>query len=568
MPKHNFTIQTRQKSEILVQSDEAIAPLATFESAVRKVDGYSAISILVTGVRSIQVRVEEACTEDGTFGLTGTLASTLDPISGLYVVCERFATCGAFAKFYIDNLDPVAESGIDACISGVPVGAGSGSGAGVLGPDTRAATFVVGPDHADYPMTEAGLLAAIAALPAAGGEIYIREGTVVITAPIVLPDKGVTIRGSNTLASVLSFTFAGALFYDNFDKGRTFSDLKITGNDSAGQICFDVGAGQVCSYDYFIDRVTISDVRKMVRIDAAGYLCASFTNSNWQGVGGADYIWWDGPGYAVFRKCYISAGTGYGGTLNTAGNSTGFAVSDSSIGVRNGATFDYIDIVNSSVTGNPAAGEGVLSIPGVGGGLSKILGTLFNGCSLSVGGICSIVGNQFLTAGMARSLDVTSSARATVVGNDFSGYSSEAVRIAASNCRVVGNFGCKVLETGAADNNIYGDNSGFSGSTIIGPLSLVDNQQTRKTTTTPYTVVATDRTLLIDATAGAKTVNLPTTASSKWRILDVKKIDASANTVTIDGSGAETIDGALTKVIAFQYNSLTIQSDGTEWWVL
>jgi hypothetical protein len=96
----------------------------------------------------------------------------------------------------------------------------------------------------------------------------------------------------------------------------------------------------------------------------------------------------------------------------------------------------------------------------------------------------------------------------------------------------------------------------------------VDDKQTRQTTTTPYTVAVTDRTLLIDATAGAKTVNLPAAASNKWRVLTIKKIDVSANTVTVDGSGGETIDDALTQVLSAQFESIAIQSDGVEWWVL
>lgn len=75
-------------------------------------------------------------------------------------------------------------------------------------------------------------------------------------------------------------------------------------------------------------------------------------------------------------------------------------------------------------------------------------------------------------------------------------------------------------------------------------------------------------TILVDATGGAKTINLPAAASHTYRIYNIKKIDASGNAVTIDGAGAETIDGAATQVIAAQYDSYTIQSDGTEWWII
>lgn len=90
MTKHNFTIQTRQKSDDLVRTDEMLESGGTFGSEVRKVAGYSAVSVLAIGSQSIQVRVEEACAQDGTFGLTQTLPSALDPGTGQYVVCVRF----------------------------------------------------------------------------------------------------------------------------------------------------------------------------------------------------------------------------------------------------------------------------------------------------------------------------------------------------------------------------------------------------------------------------------------------------------------------------------------------
>ena len=55
------------------------------------------------------------------------------------------------------------------------------------------------------------------------------------------------------------------------------------------------------------------------------------------------------------------------------------------------------------------------------------------------------------------------------------------------------------------------------------------------------------------------------TLGVKPKSLAIKKIDSSANTVTIDAAGANTIDGVATKVISTQYDKLTIQWDGTNW---
>ena len=107
------------------------------------------------------------------------------------------------------------------------------------------------------------------------------------------------------------------------------------------------------------------------------------------------------------------------------------------------------------------------------------------------------------------------------------------------------------------------------------PLSVVDVNgsfgvalTTKTNADTPYTALDTDHTIICDAVAGVITVVLPTAASSTNRIYIIKKVDASVNAITIDGDGAETIDGAATQTLSNQYDSITVQSDGTEWWEL
>jgi hypothetical protein len=69
---------------------------------------------------------------------------------------------------------------------------------------------------------------------------------------------------------------------------------------------------------------------------------------------------------------------------------------------------------------------------------------------------------------------------------------------------------------------------------------------------------------LCDATSGAITVNLPT-AVGNTAMFTIKKTDSSANSVTIDGNGSETIDGATTCIITNQYNAALIVSNNTNW---
>ena len=82
------------------------------------------------------------------------------------------------------------------------------------------------------------------------------------------------------------------------------------------------------------------------------------------------------------------------------------------------------------------------------------------------------------------------------------------------------------------------------------------------------TLDTTHRTVFVDATVGAVTVTLPTAATGEGYEFHIKKTDVSVNAVTIDGNGSETIDDATTQVLRDQYACLTIQSDGTEWFIL
>ena len=86
-------------------------------------------------------------------------------------------------------------------------------------------------------------------------------------------------------------------------------------------------------------------------------------------------------------------------------------------------------------------------------------------------------------------------------------------------------------------------------------------------TAATYTVSPTDSDIYVDATSGNKTVSLPA-ATGTGRILTIKKIDSSANTVTVAASGSETIDGANTQIISAQYVSITIQDAASGTWYI
>lgn len=71
---------------------------------------------------------------------------------------------------------------------------------------------------------------------------------------------------------------------------------------------------------------------------------------------------------------------------------------------------------------------------------------------------------------------------------------------------------------------------------------------------------------LCDASSAAFTAGIVSAATAGENFtVSIKKTDSSSNAITIDPSGAETIDGATTFVLDAQYEEIKLQSDGSNW---
>ncbi len=84
--------------------------------------------------------------------------------------------------------------------------------------------------------------------------------------------------------------------------------------------------------------------------------------------------------------------------------------------------------------------------------------------------------------------------------------------------------------------------------------------------TADYTMLESDDTITSDATAGVVTITLPA-ATTKARVF-IKRIDASANNTTVSRAGSDTIEGNNTLTLAAQWESVTLQADGTATWLI
>ncbi len=88
------------------------------------------------------------------------------------------------------------------------------------------------------------------------------------------------------------------------------------------------------------------------------------------------------------------------------------------------------------------------------------------------------------------------------------------------------------------------------------------------TKTANYTATTVDCTILGNAATGNITITLPTAASVAGRFYVVKKIDSTANTVTVATTSAQTIDGQASKVLSIQYDGIQVQSDNANWVII
>ena len=107
-------------------------------------------------------------------------------------------------------------------------------------------------------------------------------------------------------------------------------------------------------------------------------------------------------------------------------------------------------------------------------------------------------------------------------------------------------------------------------------IELADGENVKKNTarTRTFNTYTADITLgllndvvLVDASGGAITIRLPLASAGKIQF-DIYKDDLSANAVTIDGNGSETINGALTFVLASPRETVRVASDGIKWRIL
>lgn len=124
---------------------------------------------------------------------------------------------------------------------------------------------------------------------------------------------------------------------------------------------------------------------------------------------------------------------------------------------------------------------------------------------------------------------------------------------------------CPIIQTGSN----YPITSSWAVNTLTSSYTLISNvSHPIKTITNDYNVGLGDYTVLCDASSNTLNVKLPSAASGYTQIFNIKKIDLSGNNIHVTTAAANNIDFNITQSITSAGTNLSVQSDGTQYWIL
>jgi hypothetical protein len=161
--------------------------------------------------------------------------------------------------------------------------------------------------------------------------------------------------------------------------------------------------------------------------------------------------------------------------------------------------------------------------------------------------------------------------------SNYSRLSITPTAIATQGAGTGPNFPLLVISSAAGGSITIGSNFAFSpGNTTVGTttfqgvLSTKGRTYGNVTKTGAYTAAVNDHVILGNATTAAFQVTLPTAVNvaGAGQVFVIKKIDASANAVTVGTTSSQTIDGAATKVLSAQYDKVMVMSDNANWVII
>lgn len=95
-------------------------------------------------------------------------------------------------------------------------------------------------------------------------------------------------------------------------------------------------------------------------------------------------------------------------------------------------------------------------------------------------------------------------------------------------------------------------------------FETTDNRKSITTATTNLALNAENYNILVDASSDNIDITLPSDIAYIRKEYNIKKIDTSGNFVNVIG----TIDNGVNAILTDQNESITIQFDGSKWWII
>lgn len=415
-----------------------------------------------------------------------------------------------------------------------------GAGAGIV-----AATLVVSPipNVGDY----TDIQSALNALPAAGGLIFVREGTYNITTSILMPSKHVRIigcggaalfggGGASTIIDIganviAAFTMPNPGGFNNLFEG--FS-LKAS-TPTAGQRGFEF-IGLTQEVDSVFRNLSIIGIEKPFKNAGTGHFDPTCLDCRF-----------DIPSTAASRL--FDGGGSVGGTLSllrctqtgnagVTGNNTNFKAVSSKFDGSNGFTLAFWRLIDCEIT--LTSSFMTVSQQGV---MADCLVNLNGVSSVVLGGSSGrsvIVGNHFVTSGgVIQPIEISAAVQEVVVsGNEFQGASSFSLKTSGPDGVFTGNQNFKVDEAGGSANNRYTGNSLMTGS-VLSTSAVVDGMLQGVfggVTSGSFTVVMSRVSLLGLVAIGTIKNTGGTTMEVRETVTDLFGVTDSTTTTVLSGN--------------------------------
>ena len=395
----------------------------------------------------------------------------------------------------------------------------------------------------------AAIQEALDQLPSEGGVIYFPNGDYNVNTQINIPtSKPVIFRGAGIDATRLDLnTSVGNLILINGNHEYRFEDMTFAGDGSTGHTGFEFGNAVDGSVVMYFNNIRVEGFDDLFSRISSATPHISTSNCEFDVPDNtSSTVWSAGAGTWDSVNCRITTGT-----ASNAANITGnpelnwsrclYDRGTSTMTLGGRVRWTNVEFIGGEIDLSSTANESML----VGCSFSSKSGTFVRHIDLSGPDNVFIVGCFFDSNATGSNINLSTTS---------------------NGCSVIGNMtpnGIADANTSITTPNFFFGNRGHINSSSN--LAVIDGQNIQ-TVTGNTTLDETYRTVLVNT--GTATIDLPAANTFKHWIFTIKKISASAGTITIDGNG-DNIDGQATNTdIVNQYDSITIQSDGNNWYIL